>query len=795
MVGRPLKKTMETIVEVVPEYQNGLQHKTLTIFDEQLQLVLDSEALSSETFSDNDRWTTVKQEQLEEDDILVSEVHNEDSCYVFEEIENAFSVENNIENKMEISPSNSKLILHPSAKKTKREFLRCARKSMRCFLCPKNLYKRRDDLEDHFKRVHLRGCLKCGGFIIAKCCLDCRLDPHFHCPILTCNFSCSTQRRTLVHFKLNHSESSSCDDLPEKIIIKEEVEEHEVTSIGNNYEEFNEELFGVAETICDHKTIALQSSEISVNKLENRKFSYANDADFPAPQKFFPFKGVPYNPHDSVSESAEHLFYRLCLPFCYLCQERKPFTAMSRLERHFRMTHLNRAYDCGSCYLVLCGLACMEGASASKKHYHCPYCNVKDTRRCAFLIHLENHRRDNFGSKSNTKSNKRDKGVNNSIEVDAHTMSNGVVETSEVCFETPRHENQIDSLSPPHPSGYVEFSPVFPDKNKNKAPPQIPWNKTYKGWNVLKIPSLNVSASDALSCVFLPSCYLCNDDKDHISYKRLIAHFTKCHIKTALTMDSVVILLCKRYCGVKHKDFGHYHCLFCPFVCRQKQRVEVHIEKHIRNQDKKTRTAEQNLPDTVEDHRVPDEWLRTGSKDSVRKWETDFNKFVSLNYDKKVKTNNNVLTERKKWLIYYHTKYGMDIEDKGLKYWTKFRGAKVIDCPQLNLKNQLVLPNTKYPNDPENQDRVIQQDPLQNKNFEVILCSSNPWKEFLDTYRMVATQETIFKILYRMHVMDNDHPAPKHMFAEVWIQYKYKTLLILANKNRLFSYKICKHNI
>ena len=90
----------------------------------------------------------------------------------------------------------------------------------------------------------------------------------------------------------------------------------------------------------------------------------------------FPFHGVPFNDHESIGMNAEEMYSRLCLPFCYLCEERKEYIVMSRLERHFRMAHLNRAVDCGSCYLILCGLDCIPG-EGPRKHYHCPYCSLK----------------------------------------------------------------------------------------------------------------------------------------------------------------------------------------------------------------------------------------------------------------------------------------------------------------------------------------------------------------------------------------------------------------------------------
>jgi len=307
--------------------------------------------------------------------------------------------------------------------------------------------------------------------------------------------------------------------------------------------------------------------------------------------------------------------------------------------------------------------------------------------------------------------------------------------------------------------------------NKNIAPPQLPWNETYRGVPVRKVPGLSNSAADVMSHAILPHCYLCNDDKDYIIEKRLLAHVSRCHLKPAIEIGSVMVLLCKRYCSDKHKDAGHYHCLFCEFCCRQKQRLKVHVEKHLRMMHKRTDTAECHLPTDTMDHSLPDDEVEPANLELVREWEAKFNHFITENYDKKAKTNNNIMTERKKWLIYNHTRHGMDLEDKSLKYWTRFRGVKVINCPALNYIDVLVMPLTKYNNDADNNVVDVQPDPLPEGCYDLLLDPRTALDEFRKSYRIIPTQEQLFKILYRIHI--DNHLPPKNMFGRIRQDYLY----------------------
>ena len=292
----------------------------------------------------------------------------------------------------------------------------------------------------------------------------------------------------------------------------------------------------------------------------------------------------------------------------------------------------------------------------------------------------------------------------------------------------------------------------------------------YQGLSVRKVPAINTSPDTVLAAAQLPNCYLCNDDKDYISEKRLAAHITRCHLKPVLQLENLHILLCKRYCDDKHGDKGHYHCLFCPFTGRQRERVKIHINRHVRTIKKRVDTAENHLPECMDDHTVPDEWIHEEAKEDVRTWEKSFNDYIVNVYAQKAKTNNNVLTERKKWLIYNHVKLGMDIEDKSLKYWVRFRGIKVISCSQLGLNNVMVLPLTKYNNDTENRAINVQPEPLSD-GYDIVLTSDNPEHEFFLCYRLIPTREELFKLLYQMHVINTNHPTPKAMFGEIRRKY------------------------
>lgn len=136
----------------------------------------------------------------------------------------------------------------------------------------------------------------------------------------------------------------------------------------------------------------------------------------------------------------------------------------------------------------------------------------------------------------------------------------------------------------------------------------------YRGLPVRKVPGLNKNADDVLAAARLPHCYLCSNDKDYISERRLTAHITRCHLKPSFNMDNMMILLCKLYCGEQHQDAGHYHCLFCDFVARQKKRVNVHVARHFKMLHKRKDTAEYHLPQVMDDHHVPDAWIPDDSR-------------------------------------------------------------------------------------------------------------------------------------------------------------------------------------
>ena len=298
---------------------------------------------------------------------------------------------------------------------------------------------------------------------------------------------------------------------------------------------------------------------------------------------------------------------------------------------------MNRGVDCGCCYLVHCSLMCLGKSNGRViKHYHCPFCSVKEIRRGAFWVHLEHHRR-------------------------YHVLKNGLgnKKVIEKCHSTITGQN---------------FSHVT-NSEKNMC------NVTYEGFQVRMLPTIIYDENTVLSEAKLPNCHLCNDGKDYLVIPRLLSHIKRVHLKTHLKLGQLKILLCKLYCGEKHEDRGHYHCIFCEFNGRQKERVEKHIMKHINDVQKRNCTAEYYDPIELHlDYSVPDAWIFDENKEEVRNWESNFNKYIRDIYCKNAKTNNNVLTLKKKCLIYNHLKLNMDIEDKSIKYWVKFRGIKLITC-------------------------------------------------------------------------------------------------------------------
>ncbi|XP_018015293.1 uncharacterized protein LOC108672176 [Hyalella azteca] len=580
-----------------------------------------------------------------------------------------------------------------------------------CYLCEDIDLKPKSRLYRHFKSVHLGHHIKLANFFVASCKLTCSQSPeegnnanlsHYHCPYPGCEATVKAKHRMLTHFKKH----------------------------------------------LDYFHMGFKNNYLSPANKANpysrlKKSLILKDLDFPPPKKRFEFHGVPFIAHASISsQGPAELFDRLCLPFCYLCHDRKVFYAMPRLERHFRMAHLNRAVDCGSCYLIQCGLDCLPGGSNSR-HYHCPFCHYRDPRRCAYWIHLESHRREGYVAAL----------VNKMKAEGTFKSEGGDTAGPSVNFILPEPEDAASNV-------------------QRENPPAVPWHERYRGLPVRKVPGINNGEEAVLAAARLPHCYLCNSDKDYISERRLLAHISRCHVKPAFWMDNIMVLLCKLFCGDQHQDAGHYHCLFCDFVARQKKRVNVHVARHFKMLHKRKDTAEYHLPEVMDDHRVPDAWIPEDNRDEIRHWEDSFNDYAVNTYSKSGRTNNNVLTERKKCLIYNHTRLKMDIEDKSLKYWVRFRGVKVISCEQLGLFNVLVLPLTSYVNDEENRAiNVAPEAPL--KNFELVLKSDDHEAEFYKYYRLIPTREEVFKILYQLHIMNGYHPPPKAMFAEIRRKYLY----------------------
>ena len=573
----------------------------------------------------------------------------------------------------------------------------------KCYLCQDTRYPTKARLLRHFTRLHLGHHVQLGDYFIALCKLPCSemRSSHYHCPYSHCLDTFKVKSRLSTHFASHFHDASN-----------------------KKYQQ----NIGEIPRLLPH--------------------SYENiTIGFPPPKKTFNFHGMNYFSHDCIAATALDLYRKLCLPFCYLCHDRKPYFTMSRLERHFNMAHMSRAVDCGSCYTVQCGLHCIPN-NTYRRHYHCPFCQLKDPRRCAFWVHLESHRRSFTG-------------VNKESRVyEDCAPRKSLVSDEPVHVDSPSVTISVSEGNDPTSSVV------------NVLNSTINCNEYYQGIAVSYRPSVSTNTDAILAAAHLPHCHLCNDNKDYISEKRLLTHIRRCHIKPSFQMDHIYILLCKKYCSEKHQDRGHYHCIFCEFVGRQKDRVKIHIDKHISNVKKRLETAEYHVPDIFQDHSVPDKWILNENREEVRHWEKLFNEYVVDIYSKNAKTNNNVLSERKKSLIYNHVRLKMDIEDKTLKYWIKFRGIDVISSSQLDLHNVLVMPLTRYNNDEQNRAVNVQPEPLL-EGSNIILRSDNPSEEFFQSYRILPTREQLFKLLYQIHILNGNHPSPKVMFGDIRRKYLY----------------------
>jgi len=562
-----------------------------------------------------------------------------------------------------------------------------------CYLCSDWKPYSNSRLKRHFLQLHLGHSVRFNGCVVALCKRDCKgVDyAHFHCPHSTCQTFVRSKQRLLLHYK-NH--------------FTFDMKENEMHIV--------------------------DSKPITYTKSGKRK-----ELDLPPPKKTFPFSGVQYFPHASIWPTAEDLFDYLCLPYCYLCDSDGPvyYDTIRKLERHFRMAHMNRGVDCGSCYLVLCGLNCIPGKS--RKHYHCPFCAPDDPKKCIstsryrFWVHLEAHRRDMFVPK-------------NSVKADPN---------SRVATERAHSNLKRDFRHT------AEMNNVITPQN---------WDVEYNGQPVIQHASINTNIENFLNVASLPTCYLCNDDKDHIYHKRLLSHITRVHLKPMFQVDNIMVLLCKRPCTPRTYNRGHYHCFLCDFFALHKGRLEIHLQKHLNHIKKKSVMAEYNVPPEIQDHSVPDEWISHENRLDVREWERLFNLFIN---DYAVsKTHNKVITERMKWLIYNHVNNGMDIEHRSLKYWVQFRRINVISCPALQLENVLVMPLTKY-NGPHEHEHG-RPEPLFEGN-ELVLKTDNPMDEFFENFRLIPTCEEMFKLLYHHHIMDDNHPTAKSMFGLIRRKYLY----------------------
>ena len=321
-----------------------------------------------------------------------------------------------------------------------------------CYLCADMKTLAPGKLTQHFRQTHLAGHRTAvNGYVIALCKLGCSggAGSHYHCPHPTCFVYTQTKNRLLIHYKTHLPSFDEVSDFP-----------------------------------ADYEERAIMKTDTC---------RPTDSQNLPPPKKCYPFHGIQYFPHASIRPSAADLFEYLCLPYCYLCDGENPayYYTIGRLERHFRMAHMNRGVDCGSCYLVLCGLNCLPG-NKFRKHYHCPFCIPDDPKRCVstsryrFWVHLEMHRREMFVPKS-IKPTLKISGGNRALPVLKRDF---------------RHS--------------AEMNNVISEQN---------WNVTFHGQPVICHPSINTNENFFYKMAALPTCFLCNDDKDqYLSQKTSISH-------------------------------------------------------------------------------------------------------------------------------------------------------------------------------------------------------------------------------------------------------------------------------
>ena len=128
---------------------------------------------------------------------------------------------------------------------------------------------------------------------------------------------------------------------------------------------------------------------------------------------------------------------------------------------------------------------------------------------------------------------------------------------------------------------------------------------------VKKIPSVTDNADAALAAAVLPFCYLCDDGKNYIVPQRLALHFKGVHLRPFLKLDNILMLACKMNCKKSSGKLAHYHCLFCATPFFKKCLLKTHIHnKHLKGtKSENPEYAEYYVPDKVEDHRIPEEWV------------------------------------------------------------------------------------------------------------------------------------------------------------------------------------------
>ena len=133
----------------------------------------------------------------------------------------------------------------------------------------------------------------------------------------------------------------------------------------------------------------------------------------------------------------------------------------------------------------------------------------------------------------------------------------------------------------------------------------------YRGMRVQKIPSITDNPDAALAAAVLPFCYLCDDGKNYIVNRRLALHFKRVHLRSSLQLDNLSVLACKKKCTERSGKQAHYHCLFCTLPFLKKYLLKAHVQnKHLKaTKSQDPEYAEYYVPDTVEDHSLPQEWV------------------------------------------------------------------------------------------------------------------------------------------------------------------------------------------